>query len=138
MWVTTRALNTVLNLAIMLFGAPAVIYVFSNVGYVISFTPVLFAFWLLRKYHPELPRPYRLPNWMTPLAPILGVIFFIIWIGAGPLYATQQANALWAYIIGWVVLLTYLPLYYYRKWVEDRRAVPAPPEPTEEAPTRFA
>lgn len=117
--------NTVMNLAIMLFGAPAVIYVFSNVGYVISFTPVLFAFWLLRKNHPELPRPYRLPDWMTPLAPILGVIFFIIWIGAGPLYATQQANSLWAYFLGWVVLLTYLPLYYYRKLVEDRRVVPA-------------
>jgi hypothetical protein len=47
-------------------------------------------------------------------------------------------NALWAYLIGWAVLLTYVPLYYYRKWVEDRRAVPAPPAPTEEAPTRFA
>jgi amino acid transporter len=129
--------NTVMNLAIMLFGAPAVIYVFSNVGYLISFTPVLFAFWLLRKYHPELPRPYRLPNWMTPLAPILGVIFFIIWIVAGPLYAASQGQGP-AYWLGWVVLLTYVPLYYYRKRVEDRRAVPAPPAPTEEAPTRFA
>ena len=130
--------NTAMNLGVMFFGGAATIYVFSNVGYLISFPPVLFAFWLLRKYHPELPRPYRLPNWMTPLAPVLGVIFFIIWIGAGPLYATQQVNALWAYLIGWAVLLTYVPLYYYRKWVEDRRAVPAPPAPTEGAPTRFA
>jgi amino acid transporter len=107
------------------------------VGYLISFVPVLVAYWLLRRDNPDHVRPYRLPNWMTPISLILAAIFAFIWLVGGPMYSFNQGTS-WAYFIGWAVLLTYVPLYYYRKWVEDRRAVPAPPAPAEEAPTRFA
>ena len=102
-------------------------------GYLISFVPVLIAFWLLRRNSPDHARPYRLPNWMTPIALVLAVIFSIIWLVGGPLYSFNQGAGA-AYFIGWAVLLTYVPLYYYRKLVQDRRAV----APAEEAPTRFA
>jgi amino acid transporter len=130
-------MNTVMNIGVMFFGGAATIYVFSNVGYLISFVPVLVAYWLLRRNNPDHVRPYRLPNWMTPVSLILAAIFSFIWLVAGPLYSFNQGTS-WAYFIGWAVLLTYVPLYYYRKWVEDRRAVPAAPAPAEEAPTRFA
>lgn len=127
-------INVIAGLAIMLFGSPATIYVFSNVGYLISFTPVLIAFWLLRRNSPEHARPFRLPDWMVPIAPVLAAIFFILWIVGGPLYSSNQVSAGWAYWIGWLVLLTYLPLYYWRKAVEDRRV----DVPAAETPTQFA
>ncbi len=130
----SMTVNTLMNLGVMFFGGAATIYVFSNVGYLISFVPVLIAFWLLRRNSPDHARPYRLPNWMTPIALVLAVIFSVIWIVGGPLYSFNQGTGA-AYFIGWAVLLTYVPLYYYRKLVEDRRAVGAP---AEEAPTRFA
>ncbi len=116
----SMTINTVMNIGVMFFGGAATIYVFSNVGYLISFVPVLIAFWLLRRNEPNHARPYRVPNWLTPVAPVLAVIFFLIWIVGGPLYSFNQGTGV-AYFIGWAVLLTYVPLYYYRKLVEDRR-----------------
>ena len=136
----SMTMNTLMNLGVMFFGGAATIYVFSNVGYLISFVPVLIAFWLLRKNSPDHARPYRLPNWMTPIALVLAVIFSFIWIVGGPLYSLNQGTGV-AYFIGWVVLLTYVPLYYYRKLVEDRRVIPAAAAAaadSTEAPTRLA
>ncbi len=54
----------------------------------------------------------------------------VIYFYGGPIYASCACNAagtktLPFYFIGWGVLLLYLPLYFYRKRVEDPRDSPA-------------
>jgi hypothetical protein len=66
----------------------------------------------------------------------LALVYAIIYIWGGPVYASctcSQAgkSTLPYYFIGIGTLLAYLPLYWYRKHVEDKRA--APPEPAEKA-----
>ena len=47
------------------------IYVLSNVGYVGSFIPVLLGYYFLRRWRPEIHRPYRLPEWMKYVALVI-------------------------------------------------------------------
>lgn len=109
------AVNIVLNIGLMYIGTPAFVMVASNVGYLISFVPVLIGYFLLRKDHPEFARPFRLPEFMKYVALGVAALFFIMWIWGGPLWG-------WTYYgIGWIILLSYIPLYLYRTRVEDRK-----------------
>ncbi|HXN01083.1 MAG TPA: APC family permease [Candidatus Dormibacteraeota bacterium] len=118
--------NVVLNIAIMLFGAPAVIYVFSNVGYVGSFVPVLIGYYFLRRWRPDLHRPYRLPEFMKYVALGVAALYAFIWAVGLPWCAITgcatggTGNNLIAYFVGIAVVLAYLPLYWWRK-AQDRR-----------------
>jgi amino acid transporter len=113
--------NVVLNIAVMLFGAPAVIYVFSNVGYVFSFVPVLIGYYFLRRWRPELRRPFKLPEWMKYLALALAAYYLFVWAVGLPWCAVSGCavggvgNVLPAYFIGILVLLAYLPIYWIRR-----------------------
>jgi hypothetical protein len=58
----------------------------------------------------------------------------VIYFYGGPVYASCSCNAagrktLPYYFIGIGVLLAYLPLYYFRKRVEDKRASTTEPPP---------
>jgi len=120
--------NVILNIAVMLFGAPAVIYVFSNVGYVFSFVPVLIGYYFLRRWRPELRRPFRLPEWMKYVALALAAYYLFTWLVALPWCAStgcgifSGANELSAYFIGILVLVLYVPIYLIRRY-QDRSAV---------------
>ena len=130
--------NVACMIAVVFMGGAVEIYTFSNVGYLASFLPVLVGYYLLRRNRPNLRRPFRLPEWMKYAALGLAVFYAIIYFYGGPVYATCSCSlaghsTLPYYIIGIVTLLTYLPLYWYRKRVEDKReatgekeAVPAP------------
>lgn len=113
--------NVVLGLAVMLFGAPAVIYVFSNVGYVGSFVPVLIGYYFLRRWRPELRRPYRLPEWMKYVALAVGAYYLFVWAVGLPWCALSGCavggvgNVLPAYFIGIALMLAYIPLYLWRQ-----------------------
>ena len=119
--------NVVLNIAVMLFGAPAVIYVFSNVGYVFSFVPVLIGYYFLRRWRPELRRPFRLPEWMKYVALAVAAYYLFTWAVGLPWCALSGCavggvgNVLPAYFIGILVLLAYLPIYWIRQR-QDRAA----------------
>jgi amino acid transporter len=119
--------NVVLNIAVMLFGAPAVIYVFSNVGYVFSFVPVLIGYYFLRRWRPELRRPFRLPEWMKYVALAIAAYYLFTWAVGLPWCALSGCanggvgNVLPAYFIGILVLVAYLPLYWIRQR-QDRAA----------------
>jgi amino acid transporter len=114
------ALNVVLNIALMYIETPAFIMVASNVGYVISFVPVLIAYYLLRKNHPEYERPFKLPEFFKYIALFLAFIFTLVWAWGGPLWSWQY------YGLGWLIMLSYIPLYLYRTKVEDKRMVEQP------------
>ncbi len=126
--------NVGFSLALVFTGGAVEIYSLSNVGYTISFVPVLIGYFLLRKYRPNLNRPFRLPEWMKYVALALAALFVVIWIYGGLGYTSLPnaslggANTRIYYFIGWGILLSYLPLYWYRKKVEDRKhAEQAPP-----------
>ena len=113
--------NVVLNIAVMLFGAPAVIYVFSNVGYVFSFVPVLVGYYFLRRWRPELRRPFKLPEFMKYVALAVAAYYLFTWAVGLPWCALSGCavggvgNVLPAYFIGILVLLAYLPIYWVRR-----------------------
>src|SRR5208282_3453665 len=68
--VPSRAMffNVIVSLAVVMMGGAVEIYSFSNVGYVISFVPVLIGYYLLRKDKPDLRRPFKLPEYMKYVA----------------------------------------------------------------------
>ena len=122
--------NVACSVAVVFAGGAVQIYTMSNVGYLASFIPVLVGYFLLRKHRPNVRRPFRLPEWMKYVAIAIAVLYAIIYFYGGPIYASCACNAagtktLPFYFIGWGVLLLYLPLYYWRKKVEDPRDAPA-------------
>jgi amino acid transporter len=117
--------NVLCSLVVVLAGGAVEIYSFSNVGYTFSFLPVLVGYYLLRKYKPHATRPVRLPEFFKYVALGMAVLYFIIWLYGG-IYYSKIGNTLVYYLAGWVVLVAYLPLYWYRVKVEDKRAAEAP------------
>ena len=124
--------NVVVMIAVVFMGGAVEIYTFSNVGYLASFLPVLVGYYLLRRDRPNLRRPFKLPEFFKYIALGLAVFYAIIYFYGGPVYAACTCslagkNTLVYYFIGIGTLLTYLPLYWYRKNVEDKRNAPAAP-----------
>ena len=117
-------LNIVLTAGLIFLGAPATIYIFSNVGYVGSFVPVLLGYYFLRRWHPQLRRPYRLPEWMKYLALLLAALYFVVWSVGIPACAIKGcvAGGGLAYLLGLGVVAAYFPLYWWRRH-RDRRLV---------------
>jgi amino acid transporter len=118
--------NVVCSILVVFMGGAVEIYTFSNVGYLSSFIPVLIGYYLLRKYRPNVRRPFRLPEWMKYVALALALVYAVVFFWGGPTYAScacSQAghSTLPYYFIGWATLIAYLPLYWYRKWDDKRR-----------------
>ncbi len=125
----SMAFNVACSIIVVFMGGAVQIYTFSNVGYLFSFLPVLVGYFLLRKYRPNVRRPFRLPEWMKYAALALALFYAVVYFWGGPMYAScscSQAgkSTLPYYFIGIGTLLTYLPLYWYRKRVEDKRPAP--------------
>jgi amino acid transporter len=118
--------NVLCSLVVIFAGGAVEIYSFSNVGYTFSFLPVLVGYYLLRKYKPNARRPVKLPEFMKYVALGMAVLYFVIWLYGG-IYYSKIGNTLVYYLAGWGVLIAYLPLYWYRVHVEDRRQKEAPP-----------
>jgi amino acid transporter len=93
---------------------------------------VLVGYYLLRRDRPNLRRPFKLPEWMKYVALALAAFYAVISFYGGPVYASCSCslaglNTLVYYFIGIGTLLSYLPLYWYRKNVEDKKHVEAVP-----------
>ncbi|MFZ0091482.1 MAG: APC family permease, partial [Solirubrobacteraceae bacterium] len=122
--------NVVCSILVVFAGGAVQIYTLSNVGYLASFIPVLIGYFLLRRNRPNVRRPFKLPGFMKWVALAIAALYAVIYFYGGPTYASCACNAagkktLPYYFIGWGVLLAYLPLYYWRKKIEDRRDAPA-------------
>ena len=129
--------NVVCSIIVVFFGGAVEIYTFSNVGYLASFIPVLIGYYLLRKHRPNVRRPFKLPEWMKYVALAMAGLYAIIYFYGGPMYASCSCNAagrktLPYYFIGIGVVLLYFPLWWYRKYVQDKRE---PVEKSEPAST---
>jgi amino acid transporter len=115
------AFNVVASLIVVLAGGAVEIYSFSNVGYTVSFIPVLIGYYLLRQDKPNMRRPFKLPEFMKYGALLLAAIYFVFWLFGG-LWYSKLGNVQIYYLLGWVTLFAYLPLYWYRVYVEDKRS----------------
>jgi amino acid transporter len=115
------AFNVVASLIVVLLGGAVEIYTFSNVGYTISIVPVLIGYYLLRQDKPHLRRPFKLPEFMKYGALAMAALYFIIWLFGGLWYSKLGTVQIY-YWLGWATLLAYLPLYWYRVYVEDKRS----------------
>jgi amino acid transporter len=118
--------NVLCSIVVVFAGGAVEIYSFSNVGYTFSFLPVLVGYYLLRKYKANARRPFKLPEFMKYVALGMAVLYFIIWLYGGIMYS-RIGDTLIYYLLGWAVLIAYLPLYWYRVKIEDRR-FERPPE----------
>jgi amino acid transporter len=118
----SMGLNVILNIGLLFAGTPGAIYVLSNVGYVGSFVPVLLGYYFLRRWRPEILRPYRLPEFMKYVAVALALIYFIVWAVGIPACAIKgcQLGGGKMFLIGVFLVLCYFPLYWWRK-AEDRK-----------------
>jgi amino acid transporter len=132
--------NVICSILVVFAGGAVEIYTFSNVGYLAAFIPVLIGYYLLRKHRPNVRRPFKLPGWMMYVALGIAAIYAVIYFYGGPVYASCSCNAaghktLPYYFIGIAVVLCYFPLWWYRKYVEDKRTrdTSAPPVSTTEA-----
>jgi amino acid transporter len=117
--------NVVCSIALVFTGGAVEIYSLSNVGYLASFLPVLVCYYLLRVDEPDKRRPVRLPEFFKWIALAMAAAYFVIWSFGGLVYTSLPNAALGGndtrvyFFIGWLILLSYLPLYWYRKKVED-------------------
>jgi amino acid transporter len=110
--------NVICSLLVVFLGGAVEIYTFSNVGYTGSFLPVLVGYFLLRKYKPNARRPFRLPEFMKYVALALAFFYGVVWLYGGLVYS-KLGNAQIYFYLGWLVLLSYLPFYWYRTRIED-------------------
>jgi amino acid transporter len=114
--------NVICSLLVLLIGSPLQIYVFSNMGYLFALAVSLIGFSIYRVKRPDLARPVRMPNWMGPLAMILGVGLLALWAVGGylsPKYVVGT-NQQWLWYVGLLLLVLYVPLYMWRM-AEDKR-----------------
>jgi len=114
--------NVICSILVLLIGSPLQIYVFSNMGYLFALAIALIGYSIYRIKRPELERPVRMANWMSPLAMILGIGLLVIWAIGGylsPKYAVGT-NQQWLWYAGLVLLALYAPLYWWRM-AEDKR-----------------
>jgi amino acid transporter len=120
--------NVVCSLLVVLLGGAVEIYTFSNVGYTGSFLSVLIGYYLLRRFRPDVPRPFRLPEFFKYIALAMAALYAFIWLYGGINYSRIGHTETY-YWLGWAVALAYVPLYLYRTRVEDKRITTAPPDP---------
>ncbi len=118
----SMGLNVIMNIGLLFAGTPGAIYVLSNVGYVGSFVPVLLGYYFLRRWRPEIYRPYRLPEFMKYVAVGLAALYFVVWSVGIPACAIKgcQLGGGKMFVIGIILVLLYFPLSWWRQ-SEDRR-----------------
>jgi APA family basic amino acid/polyamine antiporter len=75
----------------------------TSVGTLLAFMLVSIGVWVMRRTHPDLPRPFKTP--MVPLVPILSVLFSGLLI-VSLSYLTQLRLLVWL-VIGFVIYFTY-------------------------------
>ena len=114
--------NLICSILVLFVGSPLQIYVFSNMGYLLALGLSLVGYSIYRSRRPDLARPVRMPNWMSPFAMALGIALLAIWAIGGylsPQYVVGKKQV-WIWVVGLILLALYVPLYYWRVW-EDRR-----------------
>ncbi len=117
------AFNLGASIIVVFFGSPFEIYIFSNMGYLLSVSLAFIGYFLYRQRHPDISRPVRMPGFLRHIALLMGVFLLFVWIYGG-YHASDIAVAAgkrWLFFLGLAIILAYVPLNAYRRLVDDRR-----------------
>ncbi len=102
----------------------------SNVGYLIVWLLLLPAYVILRRTQPNAVRTFKLPGFFVPLAVVITVFnAFLFFVGGLQWDATPVATVhlfghaidLLIIPIGSAIMLLFVPFYFYRRLVQDKR-----------------
>ena len=137
--------NAVCSGIVVLFGSPLRIYIFSNMGYLLSCSMAMGGYFLYRQYRPLAERPIRMPGWLRWAALAAFIIGMFVWAWGGwvaPQLVVGPEEGPFLFYLGIAVIAAYLPLYHWRQ-LEDRRAArrapaPAPAHPQADPTTKSA
>jgi len=113
-WVATVA-TAVMSIAFLLIGDPVWLIAAANLTYLVGIAMPNVAVWLLRRSHPDLPRPYRAP-WGTIM---LGLAAAVAW-GATVVLGFEQYG-IRTVIIGLAFAYSGAAAYAWRKYVDRRK-----------------
>ena len=118
--------NVGCSLAVLLFGSPLPIYVFSNMGYLLAIVLALGGYFLHRHLRPEVNRPFRLPAAARWVALVVCLALAVILVYGGWQSPTLVVGAKDGklFFIGLAIIALYLPLNVWRRW-RDRGLVGA-------------
>ena len=118
--------NIVCSIIVLFFGSPLRIYIFSNMGYLLSCALALGGYWFHAQYHPELPRPVKMPYFVRWVALVVFAVLMFDWVFGGwnaPRYVVGPKEGETLFWLGVAVVLAYWPLYWWRAW-RDKAAGP--------------
>ncbi len=121
--------NLVCSAVVVLFGSPVRIYIFSNMGYLLSCALALGGYFLHRQFRPELARPVRMAGWVRWAALASFAFFLGIWAYGGwnaPKLVVDPKENAFRFFLGLVIIAAYVPLYLWRQ-AADRRAASSTP-----------
>ena len=109
-------------------NAPIVILAVSNLGYILCHVLAIGSYIILRIRRPDLPRPFKLGNaWMPVAWFLLAFNVLIIFLGAAN---PNLGYGIGPFLLGVVVLLISVALYFVRRNIEEPRAgTPSTPTP---------
>lgn len=122
----TKAMWTdlVFNLGLLTFAASDatayyLILSMSNVGYMLFIFLNLQATWIHRIDSPDIPRPYRAPNWLVGFNALLGFFnLFLMGVGAK---VWGNPNALWYGLLFGALII---PVFWFRHYIQDKGRFP--------------
>ena len=77
------AFNLACSVVVVFVASPLEIYIFSNMGYLLSVCLALFGYFLHRQRHPGVPRPVHMPGFLRYVALGIGVAILFVWIYGG-------------------------------------------------------
>jgi amino acid transporter len=121
--------NVVCSAIVVLFGSPVRIYIFSNAGYLFSCSLALLGYFVYRHLRPDVPRPYRLPTFVKWIA--LGIFAFwaVVYFYGGwnaPSIVVGPGTSPFLFILGILIMSTYIPLHLWRRRADRLRGPGAP------------
>ncbi|MGW4249424.1 APC family permease [Nocardia sp. NPDC004722] len=121
------AFNVVCSIAVVLFGSPLRIYVFSNMGYLFAVTIAFFSYAVHRQTRPDAVRPLRLPGFMRWVSLALGVFCAIMWAFGGwnspAIVVGTPSHDL--FLLGVAIVAAYVPLHLWRRFSDRRQPAAA-------------
>jgi len=114
--------------AFLVANAPIVILAVSNLGYILCHVLAIGAYLILRYRRPDLARPFKLGTAWLPLAWfLLAFNILIIFLGAAN---PSLGYGIGPFLLGVVVLLISVVLYFVRRNIEEPRAGSGTKPPT--------
>jgi amino acid transporter len=115
--------NLVCSMIVGLFGSPVRIYIFSNVGYLLAIVVALIGYFFVRQFRKELVSPFRLHDSFRWIALAMGLFLaFVYFVGGwgSPDIVVGPGQGHTLYLLGFVVVAAYVPLYLWRKMTDKR------------------